>query len=790
MRALSQVCGFGNIVMKDVGGVVLRYLLVGSLFLFLAFHVTNVHAQPEISELEWVNQIISVWFASEPAIATDSSGNSIVVGTFNPSAIFDGATLTVQSGSDLFIAKYDPAGALLWARQAGGDSTAFATCKARGVATDSDGNILVTGFFTYPVTFGLGETNETTLSAIGGNRANDIFIAKFAPNGDLLWANKAGGTYHDEGYGIAADDNGNFFITGYVGGDVPDWGPIQVTFGESPNDITLEIEASRAIFVAKYGPDGGVIWAKEVDGYYSYDSGGIEQKYAGWDYGRGISVDGDGDCLVTGHFNYKAIFGPGEVNQITLGALENDKDHMFVAKFDGSDGTFLWANSPEAVDGDPNQGLGITTDGDGNSIVTGGFTGETNFGTDPGNPATLSCSQTDIFIAKYAPDGNLLWARQDGGDMVSAEGWSIASDGSDNILVTGYFSYNYGDPAVFGAGEEEEAVLASTGATDVFVAKYNPDGGLLWAKRDGGSRVDEGWSIASDLAGNILVAGTFYGTATFGAGEANEEDLTSGFQKDGFVMKLKSPNQPPEVTQITLPSEPVAIDAQPASIDAAFTDPDGPDDEPFICVVNFGDGTADEVGTISGFNCAASHTYATPGVYTVEVTVTDKHGASGSLTATDYIVIYDPSAGFVTGGGWFDSPEGAYVPDSMLSGRANFGFVSKYMKGKTIPDGNTEFQFRAADLNFHSSYYEWLIIAGAKAMFKGAGTINGEGNYGFMLSAIDAALTPSTDSDLFRIRIWEWDTGDLVYDNKVESSDPDADPDTTLGGGNISIHKK
>jgi hypothetical protein len=302
--------------------------------------------------------------------------------------------------------------------------------------------------------------------------------------------------------------------------------------------------------------------------------------------------------------------------------------------------------------------------------------------------------------------------------------------------------------------------------------------------------VDEGWSIASDIAGNILVVGTFYGTATFGAGETNEEDLTSVYQKDGFVMKLKAPNQPPAVTQINLPSEPVAIDAQPASIDAEFIDPDGPDDQPFICVVDFGDGTADEVGTVSEFECAASHTYVSPGVYTVEVTVTDKHGASGSLTATDYIVIYDPSAGFVTGGGWIDSPEGAYVADRTLCGRANFGFVSKYKKGQTTPDGNTEFQFRAADLNFHSSFYDWLIIAGSKAMFKGAGTINGEGDYGFMLSAIDAALTPSTDSDLFRIRIWEMNTGDLVYDNKVGSSDPHADPETALGGGNIKIHKK
>jgi hypothetical protein len=126
-----------------------------------------------------------------------------------------------------------------------------------------------------------------------------------------------------------------------------------------------------------------------------------------------------------------------------------------------------------------------------------------------------------------------------------------------------------------------------------------------------------------------------------------------------------------------------------------------------------------------------------------------------------------------------------------LTGRANFGFVSKYKKGKSVPDGNTEFQFHAVDINFHSTSYDWLVIAGHKAMYKGTGIINGDGNFGFQLSAIDADLTPSTDIDLFRIRIWDKDNNDaLVYDNKVGESDPNADPSTALGGGNIKIHQQ
>jgi hypothetical protein len=81
-------------------------------------------------------------------------------------------------------------------------------------------------------------------------------------------------------------------------------------------------------------------------------------------------------------------------------------------------------------------------------------------------------------------------------------------------------------------------------------------------------------------------------------------------------------------------------------------------------------------------------------------------------------------------------------------------------------------------------------VAGAKAMYKGVGTINGEGNYGFMLMAIDEGLTPSTDVDLFRIKIWDKEYGDAtVYDNEM-GEEEDADPMTVIGGGSIVIHKQ
>jgi hypothetical protein len=180
-------------------------------------------------------------------------------------------------------------------------------------------------------------------------------------------------------------------------------------------------------------------------------------------------------------------------------------------------------------------------------------------------------------------------------------------------------------------------------------------------------------------------------------------------------------------------------------------------------------------------------TAAQAGITDLTLTVSD-----GDLEGsnTSMLVVYDPLGGFVTGGGWIDSPARAYTADPSLTGKATFGFVSKYLKGATVPTGATEFQFKVANLNFHSESYQWLVVAGAKAMYKGVGTINRSGNYGFILSAIDAALTaPTTDVDRFRIKIWDKDSGDsLVYDNEMVTAENE-DPTTNIGGGSIVIHK-
>src|SRR5205085_233214 len=195
-------------------------------------------------------------------------------------------------------------------------------------------------------------------------------------------------------------------------------------------------------------------------------------------------------------------------------------------------------------------------------------------------------------------------------------------------------------------------------------------------------------------------------------------------------------------------------------------------------------------GTVTGGSgsgaATGTHVYTAAGVYTITLTVTDQYGATGQ-SVYEFVVVFDPGAGFVTGGGWINSPAGAYAGDPTLTGRANFGFVSRYQKGATVPSGNTEFQFQAGNLNFKSTSYDWLVISGPQAKYKGSGSINGAGDFGFWLSAVDGVVAGGGGTDKFRIKIWNKATGTLIYDNQMGGTE-DAAATTVISGGDIVIH--
>jgi len=179
----------------------------------------------------WAKQAGGTGWDDGYSIAVDANGSSYVTGFFMESATFGTTTLTSSSEyySDIFVAKLDSSGNWLWVKQAGGTDY---DC-GYGIAVDANGNSYITGCFNYIATFG-----TTTLTSSG---STDIFIAKLDSSSNWLWAKQAGGASFDYGYGIAVDDNGKSYVTGYF--------EDSATFGTT----TLISSGYEDIFVAKLG---------------------------------------------------------------------------------------------------------------------------------------------------------------------------------------------------------------------------------------------------------------------------------------------------------------------------------------------------------------------------------------------------------------------------------------------------------------------------------------------------------------------------------------------------------
>ena len=197
---------------------------------------------------------------------------------------------------------------------------------------------------------------------------------------------------------------------------------------------------------------------------------------------------------------------------------------------------------------------------------------------------------------------------------------------------------------------------------------------------------------------------------------------------------------------------------------------------------------ANRLGAVSG-----TYTFRDPGVYKVRMNVTDNAGRTSWVSTQNdleaLLVVYDPSGGYTIGGGWIDSPAGAYAADRGLAGKLGFGFSSKYFKGASNPKGETQIEFKLGGMEFNAVNFDYLSISGARAQFKGFGKLNGGGAYNFILTVIDGQLPEGGGVDRFRLKITNKATGAVVYDSQPGDSDAAA-PTTPVGpGGDIIIRK-
>jgi len=413
-------------------------------------------------------------------VAVDGNANCYVGGWFQGTATFDGTNLVSQGGRDAFLVKYDSAGRLQWAARGGGTNDDGIFC----VATDLDGNCLVTGFFAGSASFGTNTLN--------GGGSTHCFVAKYGTNGTIQWIKQSSGTGDGGGIGMAATGNGDCFVAGAFSGTV--------TLGTT----NLTSAGSDDIFLAKYNALGAFQWAKQAGGPNA-------------DRGYGVALDRSGNIYLKGFFTTNASFGATNLSSTSPSSI-------FLGKYD-SVGSLQWIRQADGQDLERG-GLDIALDDTGNCYVVGQFRGTAFFGST--NIASGGTSD-NVFVAKYATNGDLLWVKTAGGAGSWAYAHGVTTDGFGNCYVTGGFT----GTAVF-----DSTNLVSTGADDIFSAKYFPDGWLAWvAKAGGATGEDWGNRVAATRNGSCYVVGAFNGTASFGTNTL----VAAGGSEDVFVFRQGIP---------------------------------------------------------------------------------------------------------------------------------------------------------------------------------------------------------------------------------------------------------
>lgn len=397
-------------------------------------------------------------------IATDAAGNSYLTGWFSGTVLFGANAVTSVGGHDLFVAKYDPAGACLWVARAGGSGEDYGS----GIGIDVSGGAYVVGSYMGTAVFG-----SLTLAGTGGS---EVVVAKLTPTGTWQWAQPAGGTGDDYGQSIAVDASGNAYATAaFLSGTV--------RVGTTMLMNTAVVNS----FVAKYATTGTLQWARQAGGSATV-------------YANAVAVDSSGAPYVFGDFSGSILLGSAAL----VSAGEQD---VFVAKLNPASGAYLWAARAGGSGNDQAPaGTAIVADGSGSAYITGRFMSrDATFG----GVRLLAMGGTDVFIARLAPTGTFQWAVQAGGPAADDEGEGLALDGRGSLLATGRF----GATAAFGA-----TTLVSAGASDVYLGKLNAGSGAwVGAARAGGPQADAGYGVGTDATGHPYTTG-FYsgGSATFG----------------------------------------------------------------------------------------------------------------------------------------------------------------------------------------------------------------------------------------------------------------------------------
>lgn len=439
--------------------------------------------------------------------ASDSFGNVYVVGRYSGTIGFVGPNNTTinktsNGGADIFLSKYDLNGNNLFLVTFGGQYDNVPS----SIAIDPTGNIAITGYITGTMTV-TGVSGPITITSGAGNNAPDMFVIKFNPNGAALWGKSGFSGLGLYGNSVVMDVAGNVFVGGQMIGIA--------NFGVGN--------------VNAYGSDGFAVCFASANGDYVWANvfGGT-----GYDVCSAVGIDSNGDVYVTGYTSQSPSldFGGGPRPVQNAGPLTSA---AFLAKYSNATGQHIWSR----VLAGPNDPNNTTT-----AVMSA-------ISFDPSSSAPnlrMMCSGT--FTQSITIDGTTLSAPQSAGMIigtfsaangqfskvisiggVSSTGGTIGPrnmvcDSSGNVVITGIAS----GEVDWGNGQ----LTAGTGT--IFLVKYKPDLGYIWAKRFAATGWSLGNGVSVDPNRNLFAVGGYAGDANF---EQFAIHTANAQTKDGYLLK-------------------------------------------------------------------------------------------------------------------------------------------------------------------------------------------------------------------------------------------------------------
>jgi hypothetical protein len=363
-----------------------------------------------------------------------------------------------------------------WTKAIGGTGNE----RANGITTDTKGNIIIVGRFqSKSITV---DAITLTKNAADSNEVADLFILKMHPTGKAIWAITAGNFGDDHALSCVTDKQGNIYVVGWFESETISFGKITLknhnyTAGKD------SVRYNSDMWVAKFSPNGKCVWAKNaggLDGNGQYST---------------IALDKQNNVIISG------IAG-GEMNFDDGTKLTSDMSGMFVAKYTNN-GKLLWAKLPKGK----GEAQGVATDSEGNIFIGGFFITTISF--DDITLHSYTEKRGDAFVAKYSPTGKALWARNFGGE--DGEIASCETDASGNVFLAGLF---FSKTII-----TETDTLTNNGSINHFIAKYDQDGKLLWARTAGGNNKETPATATRefyiDNKGNAFCTGSNWSEFTF-----------------------------------------------------------------------------------------------------------------------------------------------------------------------------------------------------------------------------------------------------------------------------------